>query len=277
MSRRQIGTAELREIQLGILDAVDDFCTARGLRYSLGGGTLLGAVRHKGYIPWDDDIDIMLPRPDYERLLREFPAATHHYVIHNYHTDSSYFQAFTKIYDDRTVLKEYGIIDGCARPVYDTGVNIEVFPVDGLPAPDEMDAYMDGLSECMVHLSNSTLFRYFSPLQRLKHYLKLMVYRHVDIRLKKSRRDSITGLEEYLKSYDFNTSDYAGAITGIYGLKEHMEADVFRHYTLLPFEGREYMAIADYDAYLTRHYGDYMQLPPVNCRKSGHIFKAYWR
>ena len=275
MSGRPIILPEMRDIQLGILDAVHDFCTARALRYSLGGGTLLGAVRHKGYIPWDDDIDIMMPRPDYERLLREFPAGDHHYVLHNYHNDNSYFQAFTKICDDRTVLREYGTHDGQVRLMYDTGVNIEVFPVDGLPAPDEMDAYMAGLSECMAHLHNSTRFRYFTPWQRLRHLVKLLTYRHINIRMKKSRADSIRDLETYLTRYGFDSSAYAGAITGIYGIREQMAADTFRHYITLPFEGRKYMAIADYDAYLTRHYGDYMQLPPEDKRKSDHLFRAY--
>lgn len=277
MRKHPISPAEMREIQLGILDRIHTFCVSKGLRYSLGGGTLLGAVRHKGYIPWDDDIDIMLPRPDYERLLNEFPAAEYHLAIHSYHNDPSYFQAFSKIYDTRTGLKEYGTLDGRTRLLYDTGVNVEVFPVDGLPAPDDMDNYMTGLSECMSHLWNSTRYRYFNTWQRLKHTLKLLIYRHVNIRMKKSRSESVNELEDYLKRYPFETSRYAGAITGIYGLREHMAADTFRHYTLLPFEGREYMAIAGYDAYLTKHYGDYMQLPPTDKRKTDHIFRAYWK
>lgn len=278
MSRHTLTSAEMREIQLGILDAIHTFCQERGLRYSLGGGTLLGAVRHQGYIPWDDDIDIMLPRPDYERLLKEFPAAGHpHYSIHNYRTDKSYFQCFTKICDDRTVLEEYGLHNGRLRLLYKTGVNVEVFPVDGLPEPESMGIYMQELNECIAHLCNATRYRYFNVWQKLKHQIKLLIYRHVSIRLKKSRSESIIALEDHLMSHEFDTSGYAGAITGIYGLREQMPAEIFRHYTRLPFEGREYMAISDYDAYLTKHYGDYMQLPPKEKRQTDHIFRAYRR
>ena len=70
--KRHISLTDMRNIQLEILDRIDNVCRKNGLRYSLGGGTLLGAIRHKGYIPWDDDIDIMLPRPDYEKFLKIF-------------------------------------------------------------------------------------------------------------------------------------------------------------------------------------------------------------
>ena len=113
---------EVKQLQLDILSSVHDFCDSNGLRYSLAGGTLLGAVRHKGFIPWDDDIDILMPRPDYELFIQKYQKE--HHVVQNYITDKGYFFLFTKIYDDRTT-----IIEDRTK----TGVCIDVFPVDGLP------------------------------------------------------------------------------------------------------------------------------------------------
>ena len=101
--KKTIIMEELRAIQLDILDKIHAFCTERGIRYSLGGGTLLGAVRHKGYIPWDDDIDIMLPRPDYDRFLKEFEGKYAELNLQYYGNDITCCIPFAKVYDNRTV------------------------------------------------------------------------------------------------------------------------------------------------------------------------------
>lgn len=261
MSKRLITLEEMREIQLNILDSVHAFCMERGLRYSLGGGTLLGAVRHKGYIPWDDDIDIMLPRPDYERFLREYPGTHEHYALQNARLDPACYLMFTKIYDDRTIQEE----DIRLR----NGVAIDVFPIDGLPAPEEIPVYIKALDKSYQALICTTRMFGFRGISLLRYYLRKLKY--------PSRKENIRRIKEQLSSYDFETSTYAGAICGSYGEKELMPQSTFTTYLTLPFEGREYKAIADYDAYLTKHYGDYMQLPPKEKQVRGHFFQAWWK
>lgn len=259
MSKRPVTLEEMREIQLRILDSVHEFCVERGLRYSLGGGTLLGAVRHKGYIPWDDDIDIMLPRPDYERFLREYPGTHEHYAIQHYKNDPQCTLLFAKIYDDRTVLEEVMLRNG---------VYIDVFPIDGLPDESQLDQYLEQYNDIVGKIWMSTK-RYGMPLKDLlKYYIFKFKY--------PSRMKYILELERFLAAYPFETSDCTGAITGIYARKEHMPAYTFKKYIKLPFEGKSYMAIADYDAYLTKHYGNYMELPPVEKRVT-HKFHAWWK
>ena len=97
---------ELRQIQMGILDEVHRFCEAHGLRYFLSSGTLIGAVRHKGYIPWDDDIDIYMPRKDYEQFLQTFSDANGIYRAINHSTESHYYYTFAKVVDLRTKMLE---------------------------------------------------------------------------------------------------------------------------------------------------------------------------
>ena len=93
---------ELRQIQMGILDEVHRFCEAHGLRYFLSSGTLIGAVRHKGYIPWDDDIDIYMPRKDYEEFLQAYTSDSGHYRAINPQTENHYYYTFAKVVDLRT-------------------------------------------------------------------------------------------------------------------------------------------------------------------------------
>jgi lipopolysaccharide cholinephosphotransferase len=123
---RTITQDELKSIQLDLLQKTADFCEANGIRYFLCGGTLLGAIRHKGYIPWDDDIDIVMPRPDYERFCKTFNQPDSVYKVKSLLTHPDYACAFAKVYDNRTMLKELHY-----KGVH-FGVYIDVLPVDGV-------------------------------------------------------------------------------------------------------------------------------------------------
>ena len=115
---------ELRQIQMGILDDVHRFCEAHGLRYFLSSGTLIGAVRHKGYIPWDDDIDIYMPRKDYEEFLQTYTSDSGHYRAINPQTEQHYYYTFAKVVDSRTRMVEK------ETEGYEIGVYMDSFPVD---------------------------------------------------------------------------------------------------------------------------------------------------
>ena len=114
---------ELRQIQMGILDEVHQYCEAHGLRYFLSSGTLIGAVRHKGYIPWDDDIDIYMPRKDYEQFLREFKGSEQFKLL-NPAKEPHYYYTFAKVVDLRTRMVE-DETEG-----FEIGVFMDIFPVD---------------------------------------------------------------------------------------------------------------------------------------------------
>jgi len=115
---------ELRQIQMGILDHVHQFCEAHGLRYFLSSGTLIGAVRHQGYIPWDDDIDIYMPREDYEQFLQSYHDDNGVYRAINPTTESHYYYTFAKVVDQRTRMVE------TETQGYEIGVYMDIFPVD---------------------------------------------------------------------------------------------------------------------------------------------------
>ena len=129
---REITTSELKELQLSILDSVDRFCRENGIHYWLDCGTLLGAIRHNGYIPWDDDIDIGMLRPDFNRFIREFHTEGNRYTAHCVENDSNFCYPYAKVLDNNTVLYEP---DQNGNKI---AVNIDVFVYDNAPDDNEM-------------------------------------------------------------------------------------------------------------------------------------------
>lgn len=262
MNKRPVTLEEMHELQLGMMDSIHDYCTRHGLRYSLGGGTLLGAIRHKGFIPWDDDIDIMMPRPDYDKFIAGFAGNYEHYKLQHMGNTKGYHLLFAKIFDDRTVLTEPGL---------NNGVYIDIFAIDGLPSWEQLPEYYQ-LYKKYKYVVRMTRYPWSSLNYKEQAYIILHFYRFIVPRCIRLRQ-----LNTLLRSHDFDTAQVAGCITGTYGEKEFMDADVFRDYIDVQFENRTYRAIAAYDAYLTKHYSDYMQLPPEEKRHTHHEFECWWK
>lgn len=267
---KKIDLDELKALQLGILQAVHDFCMENSIRYSLCGGTLLGAIRHKGYIPWDDDIDIMMPRPDYEKFHHLFNEQKDSvYKMISAYNDKQFFQPFGKVVDTRTSLKER-----YSRPLDNLGVNIDVFPVDGLPNDErERDSYWKSIklkkfvSSCVYQRANhkehgikkiirAILFFLFKPLPG--NFFALRLHR-------------------IAAGFDFPSSKkIANSIFG-YGRKEEMPVKLFDEFVSVDFEGKKINSVADWNSYLTNLFGDYMRLPPEESRIAKHDFEVHWK
>ena len=130
MQKRKIDVDELKRIQLDILKQVDKFCRNNDITYYLAYGSLLGAVRHKGYIPWDDDIDIVMPRPDYERFKDEFNASEKNYKVRDYEIDNTFLYPSSKVEFVKSELKEF------VKHPSKLGVNIDIFVLDAVRYDD---------------------------------------------------------------------------------------------------------------------------------------------
>lgn len=262
---KQLRINEIRERQVRILISVADFCNKNNLRYFLCGGTLLGSIRHKGYIPWDDDIDISMPRPDYEKFI-----ATYHneqYEIMTCSSDNEYLGLFTKVYDNETLLKENGEFGE------NVGLNIDIFPVDGLPNSDFMTKthilwmkFLQGLIVSTVtnDISNKPLNRRIQ-INTMRLLLKMIKNKH---------NISLFAIKQAQK-YPFDTSNRVAVVVWGYGKKEIVDKIVAVDYIEGEFENLKFNIPKLYDVYLSNLYGDYMQLPPEHDRVSKHNMIVY--
>ena len=261
---KRIDFDEIKKIQLDILIQVDKFCRENGIRYSLGYGTLLGAVRHKGFIPWDDDIDIMMPRPDYNRFLREFNGKNVYLKIQNYRHDDITPITWTKICDIRTIMYASKM---------QTSVFIDVFPIDGAPEDVKTEQHIKETYKRKYYvIRKRRSYKYGKNI--LKRYLK---YIGKQILYPKSRERAIREYEEYVLSYPFESSPNVG-ILWLRTSREMlvMPARIFKSYSTIEFEGHGFMCISDYDTCLRNMYGDYMKLPPKDQQVRGHDYPAFW-
>ncbi len=266
-------SAELKNVELDILKTVHSFCETNGIRYSLFAGSLIGAVRHKGFIPWDDDIDVLMPRPDYERFCRSFAAPNA--SVHTFWNDSGYFYPFAKVYDDRTLLVED------RDPKGRSAVCVDVFPIDGLSdstsAPERI---LRVKARCLAALS----LRRAPPLLRRRTWTKqLAIWLGSPLRLvplgirKRIAKTHLRRFTEALTATPFDSAPFAGGLSWGYGMCEVMPRSVFERTEMVPFEGGTFRAIVERDAYLSSVYGDYMTPPPPEKRVTHHDFRAWWK
>lgn len=265
---REIQFEEMKKIELNILIYFTEVCEENNLRYYLGGGTLLGAVRHKGFIPWDDDIDVMMPRPDFQKLL-SLSINNENYNIIKPGT-AGYYYNFAKLVDTRTILEEKGIkrIDGL-------GVYIDIFPLDGMPeTPDARKKRFKELNSIRKRINNTCLLRpkfHRNPFAYLNACRIYNSNKNIDLSsLQKNYLDSA------LKN-SFDDSEFVFAAGGAYGARDIFPGKWFEKEIELQFENLSVKAFNGYDFYLTQLYGDYMTLPPEDKRVTPHHSIVYFK
>jgi lipopolysaccharide cholinephosphotransferase len=279
---------EVKKVQLDLLRYLDATCRENHIEYSLIGGSLLGSVRHGGFIPWDDDIDIMLVRGEYEKLVAVLQRSPERYHLLHYTTDDT-FQPYSKFYDTRTVLKSF------RDQMYNkrVGVHVDVFPYDALPADSaERAAFMHEVFAESERLVSTVFPAFISGTTWYYQFARVFLRLPFFIRYHGKNREIAQKLDTLAQRYDSQSTlpaltsqgaDSAGSATEMgflgsrYFSKEHFPSGVFSEYEDCKFEDMTVRRIVRYDDYLTQIFGDYMQLPPVKDRVNHDFYHWFWK
>ena len=245
MKNKKLSSEEIKQIELNLLLKLDEICKKYKLRYYLCGGTLLGAVRHKGFIPWDDDIDVLMPREDFEKLLRLEKKQKQDAVekIVSWKSGNSIYP-FIKLINTNTVLKEKYLSEE-----FTTGIWIDIFPLDGMPDDEKIIA---------------------KKFKKIKFYKTILLTAYSEMGKGATWYAALAKRVLIPICKHLNTeklSNKLKAISKEYPIDKSVEVE---------FEGHMFPAPKCWDFYLTQLYGDYMQLPPENKRIS-HDFNVYMK
>ena len=271
--RSQLSIKEIKTVSLAILRKVHTFCNDNGIHYSLSYGTLIGAIRHGGFIPWDDDIDIMMPRPDYDRFCKLF----HHDglgIISEHDTDC--YINFCRVYDtDQTIIETKMVF----AKGYKYGIWIDIFPVDGAEETFELFSkrykQIRRLFEfqCTLRAARSPFFDNTSFKEKIillckkvltLHGMLLPIIEH--------------NLVEKSQIIPYGSTDYCALLSGLAPNPRRHHISDFNDYVLKSFEGDSFWVIAGYDRFLRDNYNDYMLLPPEDERVTRHGFlRFFWK
>ncbi len=264
---RSINSAELKSIQLEILNVVAEFCNSNEIKYFLCYGTLLGAVRHQGYIPWDDDIDIAMLRSDYEKFVSSFNFYNCQYKVYTVKNTSCFPFPFAKVAFENSIIEE--LSDNMKNNI---GINIDIFPIDDIPNNTvEQKKLMHnirtqrGVLDAKAIVINSKRDFYKNAVL----YFAKLIFKFI------KPNEIVNRIIKLAAKYNDSQSENVGVIVWGYGEREIVSRNLFKEQVKMKFEGNYYSVPKGYHEWLSSIYGDYMELPPVEKRISHHGFKAY--
>lgn len=264
---RPLSTDEAKKVELEILKDFAHFCDENNLTYFLAYGTLIGAIRHKGFIPWDDDIDLWMPRDDYNRLIEIFGerCKNKNLKLIDPHTAIAR-HSFIKVIDTRTLKIEQGVDYSNGN----LGVDVDVFPIDGIPEDEaEYKSWFDKLQNYYV-----TFALNIGRPKTLKGIAKSIIYRV----LFGSNKRVLKKADKLHSLYPYEQSAFVGAVESAYNsINNRYDKMWYASSVEVEFENHMFKAPIGYDQILTKMYGDYMQLPPKDKQITHHTNKTYWK
>lgn len=260
----QLEGHQLQEILLEAAKAFGTLCDECGLTYYLSGGTLLGAVRHHGFIPWDNDIDMMMPRADYEKLL-SIHYNNGRYKILDCFSDRNYGYSFAKFVDTKTC--RYAIDNNQTE----FGVYVDIFPIDGYPDSLVLSNIRN------YYLSYLRIWRGFMLSKESKKQSKFRKIKNIIRKLNPTSSNAYSRrINRIGQRNRYEDSAFVGVQSATHVQRnERNPKTIFEKTVYLPFEDTSFPCPSGYDEYLQHLYGDYMKLPPESQRVASHVNKFY--
>lgn len=259
---------EIHNLLLQMLNWYHNFCEKNSLRYYVIGGTMLGAIRHNGFIPWDDDIDVGMPRRDYEKFAKLMSHEQHN--RYTFETADMKHHGFlfpyAKIYDTKTTF-----IENIARTRYQLkrGIYLDVFPIDGIgDSEEESKKNYEKISKMLLLLSIIKS----SVTKNREWYKNLAIITIQLLFWGINPRYLINIINKLCKKHDFDSSSIVGNLVGAWGYREIMKKEYFGEPQEYKFETITVYGVERPDNYLSCLYGDYMKLPPEEKRTSHHSY-----
>lgn len=256
--------AKLHSVLLIIADEVDRICRNNEIDYSLYGGTLIGALRHKGFIPWDDDFDISMTRNNYERFIDKCRTELgREFRLVSIETDKDYSYGFAKIALRGTAFRQ----DGYSKRHKLSELYIDIFPFDNVPG-NRIKRYIHKFKN--YYLIKFLQEHYDGYYMQSASTKKIAIFKIIEIiNLFTNKEKMKRALEKNEIKYKNTQTDYITSMASRYGYDREMRtAEEYKKYRDIEFENRTYRCISDYEPYLKKVFGDYMKLPPENERKT---------
>lgn len=254
---------EIQSICLNILKFIDEICQKNDIKWSLSAGSALGAIRHKGFIPWDDDIDIMMTRENYNKFLKVMEKNDNPRFSFTCYPNSIHF--FIKVYDTNTIVESPNI-----KQKNPAGIAVDIFPIDVMnPKTVKKDLLWTNRYHGLAYLASTEKF-IKDPAGFLPS-VKKFVYRAVA---------KFFGVKFWIRRADKIKTKYNSTDCNLAGVfDEYLEGEIFDrklfdNIIMVDFEGCKFPIVAEYDKYLSGVYGDYMTPPPKD-KQVAHLMKAY--
>lgn len=266
MQNKEVNIRELQLVELNILKEFISICKNLNLRYFLAGGSVLGTVRHNGFIPWDDDIDVIMPRKDYETFLEKGQDLMQKkYFLQTYKTDPEYTMSYAKIRNSETTFIEATV----QKQNINHGVFIDIFPLDGYNPNRRIKNAINKIQYKLynIHIDKSYTTNIKRSIKsRIINAFTDIIYGNKNIVQLLEKKEKIA------TKYNYDESEYVCPFFDPVKapLSLVFPKNYFGNGVVKKFEGIDVVIPQNYDAFLKQHYGDYMKLPPEEERKPHH-------